>query len=82
MVVTAPHITIPDYPYSGDLPDRSFLFNGISNLGFGGFKNSPKTLNLIKWWEDRLKRLCFGEMLWAVCTDQKLDRLFPCFSGK
>ena len=79
LVVTAPHITIPDYPYSGDLPDRSFLFNGISNLGFGGFKNSPKTLNLIKWWEDRLKRLCFGEMLWAVCTDQKWIDFFPAF---
>lgn len=79
LVVTAPHITIPDYPYSGDLPDRSFLFNGISNLGFGAFRNHPKTLNLMKWWEDRLSILCFGEMLWAVCTDQKWTDFFPAF---
>lgn len=79
LVVTAPHITIPDFPYTGDLPDRSFLFNGISNLGFGGFRNHPKTLNLIKWWEDRLSILCFGEMLWAVCTDQKWTDFFPAF---
>lgn len=79
LVVTAPHITIPDYPYSGDLPDRSFLFNGISNFGFGAFRNSPKTLNLMKWWEDRLSILCFGEMLWAVCTDQKWTDFFPAF---
>ena len=79
MVVTAPHITIPDYPYSGDLPDRSFLFNGISNLGFGAFRNHPKTLNLMKWWEDRLSILCFGEILWAVCTDQKWTDFFPAF---
>lgn len=79
LVVTAPHITIPDYPYSGDLPDRSFLFNGISNLGFGAFKNHPKILNLMKWWEDRLSKLCFGEMLWAVCTDQKWTDFFPAF---
>lgn len=79
LVLTAPHITIPDYPYTGDLPDRSFLFNGISNLGFGGFRNSPKTLNLMHWWEDRLSKLCFGEMLWAVCTDQKWTDFFPAF---
>ena len=81
LVVTAPHITIPDYPYTGDLPDRSFLFNGISNFGFGGFRNSPKTINLMKWWEDRLTYLCFGEMLWAVCTDQKWTDFFPAFLG-
>ena len=52
LVVTAPHITISDYPYTGYLPDRSFLFNGISNFGFGGFRNHPKTINLMKWWED------------------------------
>lgn len=79
LVVTAPHITIPDYPYTGDLPDRSFLFNGISNFGFGGFRNSTKTINLLKWWEDRLTYLCFGEMLWAVCTDQKWTDFFPAF---
>ena len=79
LVVTAPHVTIPDYPYTGDLPDRSFLFNGISNLGFGGFRNHPKTINLMKWWEDRLKNQCFGEMLWAQCTDQKWTDFFPAF---
>lgn len=79
LVVTAPHITIPDYPYSGDTPDRGFLFNGISNFGFVGFKNSPKTLNVIRWWEDRLAKLCFGEMLWAVCTDQKWSDFFMAF---
>jgi len=79
LVLTAPHITIPDYPYTGDLPDRSFLFNGISNLGFGGFRNHPKTINLLRWWEDRLTYLCFGEMLWAVCTDQKWTDFFPAF---
>ncbi len=79
LVITAPHITIPDYPYTGDLPDRSFLFNGISNFGFGGFRNSSKTINLLKWWEDRLTYLCFGEMLWAVCTDQKWTDFFPAF---
>ena len=79
LVVTAPHITIPDYPYTGDLPDRSFLFNGISNFGFGAFRNHPKVINLMKWWEDRLSILCFGEMLWAVCTDQKWTDFFPAF---
>lgn len=79
LVVTTPHITIPDFPYSGDLPDRSFLFNGINNFGFVGFKNSPKILNLLKWWQDRLSILCFGEMLWAVCTDQKWSDFFPAF---
>jgi len=79
LVVTAPHITIPDYPYTGDLPDTSFLFNGISNLGFGGFRKHPKTINLLKWWENRLTILCFGEMLWAVCTDQKWTDFFPAF---
>lgn len=79
LVITAPHITIPDYPYSGDTPDRGFLFNGISNFGFVGFKKSPKTLNVIRWWEDRLTKLCFGEMLWAVCTDQKWSDFFMAF---
>jgi hypothetical protein len=79
LVVTTPHVTIPDYPYSGDLPDRSFLFNGISNFGFGGFRNHPKTINLIKWWENRLSFFCFGEMLWAICTDQKWTDFFPAF---
>ena len=79
LVVTAPHITIPQYPYKGDLPDRSFLFNGISNLGFGAFRKSDKVLNVIRWWQDRLKDQCFGEMLWAQCTDQKWTDFFPAF---
>ena len=79
LVITAPHITIPEYPYTGDLPDRSFLFNGISNFGFVGFRKSEKTLDIIRWWEDRLTKLCFGEMLWAVCTDQKWSDFFPAF---
>ena len=79
MVVTAPHITIPQYPYNGDLPDRSFLFNGISNLGFGAFRNTGKVINVLKWWQDRLKDQCFGEMLWAQCTDQKWTDFFPAF---
>lgn len=79
LVVTTPHITIPDYPYTGDLLDRSFLFNGISNFGFVGFRKSEKTLNIIRWWEDRLIKMCFGEMLWAVCTDQKWSDFFPAF---
>ena len=79
LVVTAPHVTSPQYPYKGDLPDRSFLFNGISNLGFGAFRRSDKVLNVIKWWQDRLKDQCFGEMLWAQCTDQKWTDFFPAF---
>ncbi len=79
LVVTTPHITIPDYPYTGDTPDRGFLFNGISNFGFVGFKKSAKTINLLRWWKDRLVKLCFGEMLWAVCTDQKWSDFFMAF---
>ncbi|MBR0029854.1 MAG: hypothetical protein IJP55_06375 [Bacteroidales bacterium] len=79
LVVTAPHVTLPQYPYTGDLPDRSFLFNGISNLGFGAFRNSEKVLNVVRWWQDRLKNQCFGEMLWAQCTDQKWTDFFPAF---
>ena len=79
LVVTAPHLTIPQYPYKGDLPDRSFLFNGISNLGFGAFRKSDKVLNVIRWWQDRLKDQCFGEMLLAQCTDQKWTDFFPAF---
>ena len=79
LIVTAPHVTIPQYPYKGDLPDRSFLFNGISNLGFGAFRKSDKVLNVVKWWQDRLKNQCFGEMLWAQCTDQKWTDFFPAF---
>ena len=79
LFVTAPHITIPDVPYTGDLPDTSFLFNGISNLGFLGARKSDKSIEIMKWWEDRLKKLCFGEMLWAVCTDQKWMDFLPAF---
>ena len=81
LVVTAPHVTIPQYPYTGDLPDRSFLFNGISNLGFGAFRRSGKVLNVLRWWQDRLEDQCFGEMLWAQCTDQKWTDFFPAFFG-
>jgi hypothetical protein len=79
LFVTAPHITIPHVPYTGDLSDTSFLFNGISNLGFLGVRKSDKSLEIITWWEDRLKQLCFGEMLWAVCTDQKWMDYLPAF---
>lgn len=79
LFVTAPHITIPDYPYTGDLPDTSFLFNGISNLGFLGVRKSEKSLEIMRWWQDRLTYMCFGEMLWAVCTDQKWMDFLPAF---
>lgn len=77
--VTAPHITIPEYPYTGDLPDTSFLFNGISNFGFCAVCNHPKVLNIMRWWQDRLKKQCFGEMLWALCVDQKWSDFLPAF---
>ncbi len=79
LFVTAPHITIPEYPYTGDLPDTSFLFNGISNFGFVAIRNNPKSLNIIKWWEDRLTNQCFGEMLRALCVDQKWMDFLPAF---
>lgn len=71
LVVTTPHILLPQYPYDGDLSDTSFLFNGINNFGFVAMRRSPKTIHIVKWWEDRLARLCFGENLWALCVDQK-----------
>lgn len=77
--VTTPHITIPEYPYTGDLSDTSFLFNGISNFGFCAVRNNPKVLNIMRWWQDRLKNLCFGEMLWALCVDQKWSDFLPAF---
>lgn len=71
MVVTTPHILLPEYPFTGDLSDTSFLFNGINNFGFVAMRRTPKTIDIVKWWEDRLARLCFGENLWALCVDQK-----------
>lgn len=79
LFVTTPHITIPEYPYTGDLSDTSFLFNGINNFGFVGIRKSDKSLNIMNWWQDRLTKHCFGEMLWALCVDQKWMDFLPAF---
>lgn len=78
-IVLVPHITQMQEKYTGDLPEKSFLYVGSYNLGFCAVKKSENSKKIIAWWHNRLIDKCFSNPHEHYFTDQCWMNMLPCF---
>jgi hypothetical protein len=52
---------------------------GQFNLGFVAFRRSPRVIEVLKWWEDRLKKDCISDPPAGLFVDQSWANLFVSF---
>jgi glycosyltransferase involved in cell wall biosynthesis len=78
-VVLIPH-TVKPFPDDKKRPgDLDILRSGIYNLGFVAFRNSPRSREILTWWDEKLRTLCFSDPREGVFTDQKWMDYLPAF---
>lgn len=78
-IVLTPQIARVHINYKGEHPEWAMNCNGIYNLGFGGFKNSPTVISILNWWDKRLETECFSDRTVGNFTDQKWMDWIPGF---
>ena len=67
-IIVTPHKT--SSIESEFIKDRSFLNNGIYNLGFIALNKSESTREFLNWWDDKLRNQCFIDYSIGLATDQ------------
>lgn len=67
-IIVTPHKT--SSIESEFIKDRSFLNNGIYNLGFIALNKSKSTTEFLNWWDDKLRNQCFIDYSIGLATDQ------------
>jgi glycosyltransferase involved in cell wall biosynthesis len=78
-VVLIPH-TVKPFPNDGKSPgDLDILRSGIYNLGFAAFRNSQRSIEILTWWDKKLRTLCLADPREGVFTDQKWMDYLPAF---
>lgn len=75
-MVLTPHICEDRYK-EGTLDEKSFLQTGVFNLGFIATKNDENTLNMLKWWKNRLYNECYLDGASGLAWDQKWMNFLP-----
>jgi len=81
-VILTPHLTDPERNGDGEAiwsHEISALKHGTFNLGFFVFKNGPRGLKVLDWWEDRLLDYSHIDFPYGTFTDQKWMNLIPYF---
>ncbi len=59
--------------------DNVFLQCGIFNLGFLALKNTPETMRMVSWWEEKLKWQCIYDLKNGYFVDQKWLEFLPVY---
>lgn len=78
-LVLTPHLLTP-LPRDGRFPDDlTILRAGTYNLGFAALRDTPRTRDLLTWWDARLHDLCLQDVRHGVFTDQRWIDLAPAF---
>jgi glycosyltransferase involved in cell wall biosynthesis len=76
-IVLVPHLVSP-LPEDGKRPSEpDFLVSGTYNLGFLGLRNTPETVEFLRWWQERLVDRAFSRPEIGQFTDQKWIDLVP-----
>jgi glycosyltransferase involved in cell wall biosynthesis len=80
--VLTPHALAPNL--QPDSPnDLTFMQAGVYNLGFMALANTPQTLQLLKWWETRLRTECVSHRVAdGLFVDQKFVDLWPAYGSE
>jgi hypothetical protein len=80
-IVLTPHFTQPITDKF--LPTEKHVFNtGVFNLGFLAVKRSANTLNMLKWWENKLRTECILDLTRGYFVDQLWMTLVPAYFDK
>ena len=78
-IVLIPH-TVKPFPNDKKSPgDLDILRSGIYNLGFAAFRNSRRNVEILTWWDEKLRTLCLSDPSEGVFTDQKWIDYLPAF---
>lgn len=77
--VLSPHFCYCQQNFLGAVSETQISSQGLYNLGFGAFKNSPIGNKIINWWMDRLEVSCYGDTLNGMFVDQKWMDFVPLF---
>lgn len=74
-IIVTPHITTPQLSVS---PYETMVLNvGIYNLGFIGIRHTDHSITFLKWWQERLKSLCYIDYAKGLFVDQIWINLVP-----
>ncbi|HVX49943.1 MAG TPA: hypothetical protein VHB48_07290, partial [Chitinophagaceae bacterium] len=80
-IILTPHFTTPindDY-----LPTELHVMQtGVFNLGFIAMRRSENTLNMLRWWQNRLKTQCVIDLSRGLFVDQLWANLIPAYFDK
>jgi len=75
--VMTPHVLDPAEHV--EIDDIKMLQLGIYNLGFLALNRTPRTLEIVRWWQRRLETQCVIDLPNGLFVDQKWADLLPCF---
>lgn len=75
-IILTPHTMMP-YPDSYSPDDLTILRAGAYNLGFIAIRNTQNSVNMCRWWEDKLFDLCKNNLPEGLFVDQKWMDLVP-----
>lgn len=80
-IILTPHFTTPIRDKF--LPTEIHVFNtGVYNLGFLAVKRSENTFNMLKWWEEKLRKDCIIDLTRGYFVDQLWMSLVPAYFDK
>ncbi len=80
-IILTPHFTAP--VNDNCLPTELHVMQtGIFNLGFIAVKRSENTLNMLRWWQNRLKDKCIIDLSKGLFVDQLWANLIPAYFDK
>ncbi len=75
--VLTPHFT-GIWEEDGKMPDEpAIMRSGVYNLGFLALGKAPTTLEMVRWWQQRLETQCIVDMENGLFVDQKWMDLVP-----
>lgn len=77
-IVLTPHFTKPITDKF--LPTEKHIFNtGVFNLGFLAIKRSATAVEMLKWWESKLRHECILDLSRGLFVDQLWMTLVPAY---
>lgn len=80
-IILTPHFTSP---INDDLlpTELHVMQTGIYNLGYIAARKSENTLNMLAWWQSRLKEQCVINLSKGLFVDQLWANLIPAYFSK
>lgn len=75
-ILLTPHM-LKAYDDEKQPSELAIMMAGTYNLGFLAIRNNLNTLNMVRWWQERLYKFGFSDIKNGMFTDQKWMDLTP-----